>query len=120
LSDSGCAYEGPSQIPAGVLSITTVNKTQDRFFANLSLVAEGHSFQDFRAVIAADAARIKKGEQPNGPPTWAAQATSNELGPAASGSLKATVVAGRYVSVCGRIRAGAPIGIWVGAEITVT
>ena len=96
-SQNGCAYEGPTAVPPGPVTIEVVNAipsdaTPVVVYAALLSIDEGHTYDDLADWV--------RGPNAGAPPTWATTVVDGETSPGEEDELNAAVTAGTYGLVC--------------------
>lgn len=123
LSETGCRYDGPSQVPAGKLIAHLVNQTKNTFFLGLGRIESGHTFQDFVEWTDRDRDRELQGLHSIGPPDWMTGMSTAQADSGITADLKASVGNGTYAFGCGRhdftVSPSKELGIWAAGPLEV-
>jgi hypothetical protein len=123
LTDSGCRYEGPSQVHAGQLVAHLLNQTKNTFFLGLGRIEEGHTFQDLVEWTDRDRDREIRGQPSVGPPRWMAGISNAQADSGHEEDLKASVGKGLYGFGCGRLdltqSTSKELGVWAAGPFEV-
>ena len=100
LSDSGCGYEGVTQVAAGQLTAKLANQTADRAHFDFWRLLPGHEYAEFTAYINEEGRRLRSAEPEQGHPAFATLVTSTVVNAHGTGLLTTSVEAGRYGMAC--------------------
>lgn len=101
LSDADCtldAVRGP--IPAGLVSVAAVNRTDTHAALHMWRIDDGHTYQEFSAYIAKTRRRTAAGKAPPDPIAWIGERIDVDLEAGGSGTIVGRVRAGTYGIVC--------------------
>jgi hypothetical protein len=119
---NGCLYDGPSQLPAGVVTLQFVNDSDRDAAVSMAKLKDGVTLEDVRAL---DLRRLD--DQPaddlNGFDVYDPEqgAVSYRLGPGEENrDYSAHVVAGEWVLTCGVFRAFSDAPRWAAGGVSVT
>jgi hypothetical protein len=95
ISDDGCRYDGPSQVPAGLVPVEIRSAASDPWNAVLLSIAEGHTYADVEELVA--------GFEPTGErPSWVRFAAQAVGLPGGTVLVPWRLEAGSYGLVCQR------------------
>jgi uncharacterized cupredoxin-like copper-binding protein len=90
------AFDAPDSIEGGLIEISFTNAGQEPHFAGLAKVAEGKTFDDAKAVLAA----APSDAPPSGPPPFEEYAGAATMNPGAKGNATFNLPAGTYALFC--------------------
>jgi len=93
VGDSGCAYEGPTDVPTDLVAVAVNNPTSKAWSVLLASIADGHTFEDVRALLA----DFGPQEQP---PPWVGLASATQAAPGSNTLAAWRLEAGTYAVVC--------------------
>lgn len=119
LSESGCAYQGPAEMPVGKVAISLVNETNGQFALDLWLMNEGHAYDELSAHIAEEQRRAEAGEPGLGHPGFATLTGEATAEAGTGGELAGSLAEGTYGLACIRFGPDSVGGIWSAGPFTV-
>jgi hypothetical protein len=93
IGDRGCAYLGPTSLPAELVALELGNTTGERWTAILASIAEGHTYEELVAFV-----RTFDPEQ--APPSWIVGASFTEAPPETNQLVAWPLEPGIYGLVC--------------------
>lgn len=103
LSEDGCSRSGPETLPTGPVAMAVQN--QSGGLGSFQMLRLDGSFVELVAYVAEEQARIATGQPPAGAPASATEVGRLVLSPMGTGVLEATLTAGTYGVVCGKLTA---------------
>lgn len=123
LSETGCRYDGPGQVPVGRLIAHLANQTKNTFFLGLGRLESGHTFQDFVDWTDRDRDREIQGIHSLGPPDWLPGISHAQADSGLAVDLTTTVGKGIYAFGCGRLdltqTKPQELGVWAAGPFEV-
>jgi hypothetical protein len=121
LSDAGCAYQGPSSMAVGRLSVEMSNQTNGQFDLDLWLLEEGHQYEELAGHIDDERARDEAGKPSLGHPTFATLVAERSTEGEPSGQITTDLAAGTYGMACIFFdRPGSLGGLWPVGPLVIT
>jgi pyrimidine-specific ribonucleoside hydrolase len=93
IRDGGCAYLGPTSLPAELVAVELENTTGERWTAILASIAQGHTYEELVAFV-----RTFDPEQ--APPSWIVGASFTEAPPETNQLVAWPLEPGIYGLVC--------------------
>lgn len=94
---SGCAYDGPTDLPSELVAVAVDNPTSEAWSVLLASIAEGHTYEDLTAFVSTFGGQRE-------PPSWLALASGTEATPGSSTLAAWRLDPGTYGLVCVRTR----------------
>lgn len=119
LSDSGCQYNGPTEIAVGQLRIELTNETTGQFDIHLWSLQDGHDYDELAAHIDEEGRRNEAGEPPLGHPSFATLVAEASAEAGSTSELVTDIGVGTYGMACIYFdQPGSLGGIWSVGPIT--
>jgi hypothetical protein len=122
LLDSGCGYEGASQVAAGNLRANLSNGTADRAHFDLWKLDAGHDYTELSSYVSEAGRRLRAKEQELPHPPFGSLISSTAVASSASGVLSADLRPGVYGMACIRwkVTEEGPLDMYPAGPINVS
>ncbi len=121
VSGTSCAYDGPTEISAGTVTIEIVNQTGQAVDIDVWKLDEGRAYEEFVAHLDEEM-RLMEADQPGlGPPSWVSGRSEITV-ETETGSQDVTMDQGTWVFACIPFDPAAdePTGIFPAGPVEVT
>lgn len=119
LTETGCQYDGPGEVPAGETAVFISNKTGATFRMDFWLLRDGHEYEELVSHIDDERRRSEAGEPPLGHPSFARMVLQGEAEPGETVGVVFDADPGVYGAACIRFE-DEPTAIWAAGPTRVT